>query len=110
MEDVTRHGTRAPHLGTNPSVLTEKIRTVLASSSSSSQMNFALRLVRRSSSRRGGFTNTTYGMNSSEYTHFIFYRVEEEGGGRGGAVTFTLAKNRPEKNVANLDQSSFWEL
>lgn len=89
-------------------VLTEKILTVLASSSS--QMNFALRLVRRSSSRGGGFTNTTYGMNSSEYTRFIFCRAEEEGGGRGGAMTFTEAKNRSAKNVANLDQSRFWEV
>lgn len=69
-----------------PNVLTEKILT--APVSSSSQMNFALLLVRRSSSRRGGFTNTTYGMNSSEDTCFIFCRAEEEGGGRGGAVTF----------------------
>lgn len=42
--------------------LTEKILTEL---SSSSQMNLALRLVRRSSSIRGGFTNTTYGLNSN---------------------------------------------
>lgn len=98
-----------PHTFTGvPNVLTEKILTVLASSSS--QMNFALRLVRRSSSRGGGFTNTTYGMNSSEYTRFIFCRAEEEGGGRGGAMTFTEAKNRSAKNVANLDQSRFWEV
>lgn len=59
-----------------PKVLTEKIRTVLVSPSP--QMNFALRLVRRSSSRRGGFTNTTYGMNSNEDTRFSFCRAEEE--------------------------------
>lgn len=41
-------------------------------------MNFARRLVSRSSSMRGGFTNTTYGMNSSEYTRFIFCEGEEE--------------------------------
>lgn len=42
--------------------LTEKILTELLSSLL--QMNLALRLVRRSSSIRGGFTNTTYGLNS----------------------------------------------
>lgn len=50
--------------------LTEKILTEFLSSSS--QMNLALRLVRRSSSIRGGFTNTTYGLNSDVYTCFIF--------------------------------------
>lgn len=72
-----QHGTSAHTFPRVPNVLTEKILAVLASSPS--PMNFALRLVRRSSSRRGGFTNTTYGMNSSEYTRFIFCRG---GGGR----------------------------
>lgn len=51
--------------------LTEKILTEFLSSSS--QMNLALRLVRRSSSICGGFTNTTYGLNSDLYTCFIFW-------------------------------------
>lgn len=50
--------------------LTEKILTWLISSSS--QTNLALCLVRRSSSMRGGLTNTTYGLNSDVYTRFIF--------------------------------------
>lgn len=50
--------------------LTEKSLTWLVSSSS--QTNLALRLVRRSSSMRGGLTNTTYGLNSDVYTRFIF--------------------------------------
>lgn len=62
--------------------LTEKVPA--APSSSWSQMSFARRLVSRSSSMRGGVTNTTYGMNSSEYTRFIFCGGEEE------------AKNREE--------------
>lgn len=70
---MTRHG-RTPHL--HPNVLTEKVLT--APASSSLQMNLALLLVRRSSPRRGGFTNTTYGMNSSEHTRFMFCRAEEE--------------------------------
>lgn len=61
----------------NPNVLTEKVLMVPASSPS--QPNLALRRVRRSSSSRGGFTNTTYGMNSSECTRFSFCRG---GGGR----------------------------
>lgn len=42
--------------------LTEKILTELLSSTP--QINLALRLVMRSSSIRGGFTNNTYGWNS----------------------------------------------
>lgn len=60
--------------------LTEKILTEFLSSSP--QMNLALRLVRRSSSMRGGFTNTTYGLNSDVYTCFIFCSGDDkkEGG------------------------------
>lgn len=61
---------------------TEKVLTDLFSSSS--QMNLALRLVRRSSSIRGGFTNTTYGLNSDVYTRFIFCGDEE--GKEGGQI------------------------
>lgn len=70
-------GTSPPPPTRSPNVLTEKVLMVPASSPS--QTNLALRLVSRSSSSRGGFTNTTYGMNSSEYTRFSFCR-----GGGGG--------------------------
>lgn len=53
-----------------PASLTEKDLADFLSSSS--QMNLARRLVSRSSSIRGGFTNTTYGFNSYVYTCLIF--------------------------------------
>lgn len=50
--------------------LTEKILTELLSSLL--QRNLALRLVSRSSSIRGGFTNTTYGLNSGVHKRWSF--------------------------------------
>lgn len=68
--------------------LTEKILTEFLFSSS--QMNLALRLVRRSSSIRGGFTNTTYGLNSNVYTCLIFCGDEDrkKGGHMKAEVRF----------------------